>query len=123
MYSNPSKAGRVGGWAASATATIRAIDGTPWVSSTNSMYRPGGARFRLAGAVTSSWVPERVNGSSMKRCSMLKLWVTEPVLIRVTRAMPNGLATPTAKPVPTVSTAGACRIRGRGAHWLAAVNR
>ena len=43
---------------------------------TNSRYFPGGASIWLDGAVISRFLPERLNGSSMKRCSMLKLCIT-----------------------------------------------
>ena len=53
---------------------------------------------------------------------MLKLWVTDPVLISVTREIAEP-STVTAKFVPTVTIAGACLICGRGAIAPAAVNK
>jgi hypothetical protein len=45
------------------TDTMRASDGTPWASTTNSMYTPGGATLALAGAVAVTLVAPAVNDS------------------------------------------------------------
>ena len=58
-------------------------------------------------------VPLRVKASSSRRCSVLKLWVTEPVLIATTLAMAAAWSTPRVKLAPKVSLAGALVILGR----------
>jgi hypothetical protein len=54
----------------------------------------------LAGGATlsSPVLDERVNSRGMKRWSMLKLCVTEPVLTKVIRLIAVGLLTRTLKP-------------------------
>ena len=59
----------------------------------------------------------------MKRCSMLKLCVTEPVLIRVTRLTRQALLTVTLNRWPSVSLVGAVRIRSAGAQGARGVYR
>ncbi len=57
---------------------------------------------------------DAVNGSSMKRWSMLTLWVTDPVFTNVSRRM-SAAPTPIEKSTPISSVSGAVAIVGRGA--------
>ena len=68
----------------------------------------------------------RVKGSSMNRCSMLKLWVTEPVLIRVTREIDSGRSTLMSKLVLIVRLRRAADdqgSRGERARWRKKIGR
>src|SRR6185369_108425 len=99
------------------------MDGTPALSMMNTRYMPGGARAALAGAVTRRFGPERLNFSSRKRCSILKLWVTEPVLMRVTRRIAQARFTPRVNSWPILRLHGAAMILGLTANAPAAVYR
>ena len=67
--------------------------------------------------------PERLNFSSRKRCSMLKLWVTEPVLIIVTRRIAQARLTVRVNSWPIFRLPGAAMIFGLTANAPAAVYR
>jgi hypothetical protein len=78
------------------TRTIWPCDGTPFLSTRNTMYQPGGATFAFDGPLI---VRPSVDGellSGMKRWSMSRLCVTVPMRTSDTEAIldASGVSTP-----------------------------
>ena len=91
------------------TWTIDATEGTPWSSTRNTMYQPGGARLPFAGASTVNAPLPRVKLSDMKRWSWSTLWVSDPIRTRDTEAIRAASGVSTVNGVPYLTTPGAPR--------------
>src|SRR5436190_1254297 len=93
---------------------IAATEGTPLVSTRNSMYGPGAARFALAGAVTLSAPVPAVKLRGTKFWLILMLCVIAPSRMREAFTIVAAFGVCTANVCPYSSWFGADVIVGRG---------